>query len=271
MRVVRSKFACICLAALLLGGCAARLPQQTSQLEGADLKRAEERLSRFLSQTCVEAVDSDVRLTWRAYAQQETYPASMQAAAPALLRLSLNDPLGRPLLLLAADEKRFTLADNRKGQGYTGSTELRFVRRFLPAFIPVSDLFFWLSGRVRPERMQAAAVRVDRDGGLWWHGGSPDGGKTVHILALDGKNRLVRHMIADKKTDEILFEARYSDYLATTSDCAWPGRIELSGKSLEADYAIEFSEIFSFAPIDRQRFQIKLPPHFKVKEMTGKD
>jgi outer membrane biogenesis lipoprotein LolB len=270
MKAVRSEFACICLAALLLGGCAARLPQQTTQLDGAELKRAEERLSRFLSQTCVEAVDSDVRLTWRAYAQQETYPASMQAAAPALLRLALNDPLGRPLLLLAADEKRFTMADNRKAQGYTGSTELRFVRRFLPAFIPVSDLFFWLSGRVRPERMQAAAVRVDRDGGLWWHGGSSDG-KTVHILALDGKNRLSRHMIADKKTDEILFEARYSDHLATTSDCAWPGRIELSGKSLEADYAIEFSEIFSFAPLDRQRFQIKLPPHFKVKEMTDKD
>ncbi|WP_417911831.1 lipoprotein insertase outer membrane protein LolB [Candidatus Electronema sp. TJ] len=270
MKAVRSEFACICLAALLLGGCAARLPQQTSQLSGAELKQAEERLSRFLSRSCVEAVDSDVRLTWRAYAQQETYPASVQAAAPALLRLSLNDPLGRPLFLLAADEKRFTLADNQKSQGYTGSTELRFVRRFLPTFIPVNDLFFWLSARVRPERMQAAAVRVDRDGGFWWHGGSPDG-KTVHILALDAKNRLSRHLIADKQTDEILFEARYSDYLATTSDCAWPGRIELSGKSLEADYAIEFSEIFSFAPIDRQRFQITLPPHFTVKEMSDKD
>jgi outer membrane biogenesis lipoprotein LolB len=261
---------CICLAALLLGGCAARLPQQTSQLDGAALNKAEERLNRFLSQSCVEAVDSDVRLTWRAYAQQETYPASMQAAAPALLRLSMNDPMGRPLLLLAADEKRFTLADNRKSLGWTGSTELRLIRRFLPAFIPVNDFFFWLSGRVRPERMQAAAVRVDRSGGLWWHGGSPDG-KTVHILALDGNNRLSRHLIADKKTDEILFEARYSGYRATDKDCAWPAKIELSGKSLEADCVIEFNEIFSFAPVGRERFQITLPPHFTVKEMTDKD
>ena len=141
--------------ALLLGGCALRLPQ-TERLNKTELKKAEEQLTAFLSQSCVDAVDSDVKLTWRAYAQQETYPAAMQAAAPALLRLALNDPLGRPLLLLGSDGSTFTLADNRKAVGYTGSTELKFIRRFLPAFIPADDLFFWLSGRVRPERLRAA-------------------------------------------------------------------------------------------------------------------
>jgi hypothetical protein len=255
--------------ALLLGGCAIKLPQ-TEQLGGRGLKQAEARLNAFMGQSCVEAADSDVKLTWRAYAQQETYPATMQAAAPALLRLALNDPLGRPLFLLGADGKTFTLADNRKSLGYTGSTELKFIRRFLPAFIPMDDMFFWLSGRVRPERMRAAAARLDGEGRVWWHGGSSDG-KTVHILALDEENRLSRHLIADKQTDEVLFEARYSGYQKTPKDCAWPGRIELAGKALEAEYTIEFSEIFGFSPIEPQRFHVTLPPHFTVKQMTDKD
>ncbi|WP_417914775.1 hypothetical protein [Candidatus Electronema sp. JM] len=256
-------------AALLLGGCALRLPQ-TERLNKTELKKAEEQLTAFLSQSCVDAVDSDVKLTWRAYAQQETYPAAMQAAAPASLRLALNDPLGRPLLLLGSDGSTFTLADNRKAVGYTGSTELKFVRRFLPAFIPADDLFFWLSGRVRPERLRAAAARSDAQGAIWWHGGSSDG-KTVHIFALDSKNRLSRHLIADKKNDEILFEARYSGYKKTPKDCAWPGKIELSGKALEAEYSIEFKELFGFGPLDQQQFQITLPPHFTVKQMTNQD
>jgi outer membrane biogenesis lipoprotein LolB len=270
MNTFRSQFACLCLASLLLGGCASKVSHQSAQLDGKRLKLAEERLSNFLMQSCVDGIDSDVKLSWKAYAQQETYPATLQAAAPASLRLALTDPLGRPLLLLGSDGKTFTLADNRKAQGYRGNTELKFVRRFLPSFIPMDDLFLWLSGRVRGERMQTAAARTDAEGTLWWHGGSTDG-RTAHILALDRQNRLSRHIVMDKKTDEILFEARYSGYVKTAKACAWPGKINLSGKALEADYSIEFGEIFGYGPLDKQRFEVTLPPHFTVKEMTDKD
>lgn len=266
---MRHMLAGTCLAILLLGGCAVKLPQ-TEQLGGADLEDATERLNLFLDQSCVAAVESDVTLSWAAYGQKDRYAASLQAAAPASLRLSLNDPLGRPLLLLGTDGKTFTLADNRKAVGYTGSTDLRFVRRFLPAFIPTDDLFLWLSARVRPDAMRRAAARVDAEGRIWWHGGSPDG-KTVHILAFDRQNHLSRHLVADQTTNEILFEADYSGYQSTNKDCAWPGRISFTGKALEADYAIQFEELFGFSPIDKKRFQISLPPHFTRKEMTDQD
>ncbi|CAK8715361.1 Outer-membrane lipoprotein LolB [Candidatus Electronema halotolerans] len=258
-----------CLCILLLGGCAVKLPQ-TERLGGTDLEDAQERLNLYLAQSCVAAVDGDVTLSWSAYGQNDRYAASLQAAAPALLRLSLNDPLGRPLLLLGTDGKTFTLADNRKAVGYTGSTDLRFVRRFLPAFIPTDDLFLWLSGRVRPETMRRAAARADAEGRIWWHGGSSDG-TTVHILAFDRQNHLSRHLVADQKTNEILFEADYSGYQSTNKDCAWPGRINFTGKALEADYAITFEELFGFGPIDKKHFQVSLPPHFTVKQMTDQD
>ncbi len=262
---MRSSLVIICLAALLLGGCASKAPQ-TEQLGGVALDDAAERLNLFLAQSCVAAVDSDVNLSWSAYGQEETYSAELQAAAPASLRLALNDPLGRPLLLLATDGKTFTLADNRKAVGYTGSTALHFIRRFVPSFIPTNDLFLWLSGRVRPETMHRAAARTDANGRIWWHGGSPDG-KTVHILAFDRKNHLSRHLVADKKTNEILFEADYSGYRSSDEDCAWPGKISFSGKALEADYTIEYEEIVSFDPIDKKQFQITIPAHFTVKTL----
>lgn len=252
-------------AMLLLGGCAARLPQ-TEQIAGKKLQQAEARLNTFLKQSCVSAVDSDVQIGGKAYGQQETYAATLQAAAPSSLRLALTDPLGRPLLLLGSDGRTFTLADNRKSVGWTGSTDLKFVRRFVPAFIPAADLFSWLSGRVSKEKMRAAAARTDAEGTVWWHGGAD--GKIAHILAIDKENRLSRHLVVDRKTNAILFEARYSGYKKTPKDCAWPGRIDLSGKSLEADYSLAFTEIVSFDPISAERFQITLPPHFTVKEMA---
>lgn len=262
---------CICLVSLLLGGCALKLPQ-TEQLGGAALEKAEERLNLFFAQSCAAAVDSDVTLSWAAYGKKERYAAQLQAAAPSLLRLALNDLLGRPLFLLGTDGKTFTFADNRKAIGYTGSTGLKFIRRFLPAFIPTDDLFLWLSGRVRLQNMRKAAARTDAAGRIWWHGGSSDNKKTVHILALDRHNRLSSHIVADKKTNEILFEAKYSDYQnIADKDCAWPGKISFSGKALEADYAIEFEELFGFGEIDQKRFKINLPAHFTIKKMTDKD
>ena len=259
-----------CAAAILLGGCSAKMPQQSAQLDGEPLRQAEKRLRSFLNQSCVEAVDSDVQLSWKAYTQQETYPAELQAQAPASLRLALTDPLGRPLLLLGSDGKTFTLADNRKVQGWRGNTDVPFIRRFLPAFIPMDDLFLWLSGRVRGERMQAAAARLDTEGTLWWHGGSA-GSTTAHILALDEKNRLSRHLVVDSASNDILFEARYSEYQATDKDCAWPGKIVLAGKAVEAEYTVAFSKIVSHTPVDRDRFEVTLPPHFTVKELTDQD
>ncbi|MCI5146407.1 MAG: hypothetical protein D3923_12970, partial [Candidatus Electrothrix sp. AR3] len=242
------------LCVLLLGGCSTKLPL-TEEISGEKLKQAEKKLIHFLDQSCVNAVDSDIKLSWHAYGQQETYPAVLQAMGPASLRLALTDPLGRPLFLLASDGTTFTLADNSKSIGYTGSTELQFIRRFLPEFIPSEDLFHWLSGRIHKKNMlQVASTRSDMKEQLHWYEVSiSQEANPIHLLALDKKNRLSRHMIVDKDNDDILFDARYSSYRETTGECGWPGKIDLSGKALEAEYSIEFTEIFNFSPIEEQR------------------
>ena len=255
---------------VLLSGCSSKLPK-TEEISGPELEEAEDKLVHFLDQTCVTSVDSDIRLSWKAYGQEKTYPAVLQATAPSFLRLSVIDPLGRPLLLLGSDGETFTLADNNESVGYTGSTELQFIRRFVPSFIPANDLFRWLGGRINGKDMLAvASTRKDAEQPLnWYEIGYPD--KTTHLLALNKENQLSRHLVVDQEKEDVLFDAEYSNYSETTADCFWPGRIDISGKELEAEYAIEFEEILGFEAIEEQRFQVKLPPHFTEKKLIDKE
>ena len=233
-------------------------------VSGPDLDLVQSRLTRFRDQSCVAAIDSDVRLGWQAYGQLETYPATLQATAPAFLRFAVVDPLGRPLLLLASNGSTFVLADNRTGVGYTGMADSDFIHQYLPEGIAVHDLFFWLSGRIRQDGLQVLSARKAEEGPLFWY--EVDyGDRLIHLLGLD-RDHLRRHLILDEN-DTILFDAQYSGYFETTEDCGWPGKIVVSGEGLAAAFTLEFTKMYSFSPLNDQLFQLQLPPHFAVRNV----
>ncbi len=261
---------CCCAGLLVLSGCAAT-PPKTMDIRGAEFKQeVEGKLSHFLNQSCVNSVDSDVRLSLQAYAQEKLYSATLQATAPAFLRIAVVDPLGRPLILLGANEKGFTLADNSEAVGYTGNMNLGLVHKFLPKFIPTEDLFYWIGGRVNKTGMKVVSTKLDAEKSLYWYGVTYDGRnvKMTHMLALNDESQLIRHMVLDAN-DNVQFEATYSNYSATPQACSWPGRVDISGEAMEADFALEFTEIFSFKPIDKKRFHVKIPPHFVVRKLIN--
>ena len=260
-----------CAGLLILSGCAAAPPKTVKIDNSIELRQAESKLSRFLGQSCVHAVDCDVQLSWQAYGQGKTFSATMQAMQPSFLRLAMTDPLGRPLVLLGAHGNRFTLTDNNEAIGYTGTMDLDVVRKFLPEFIPAHDLFYWLSGRVNRNGMRVLSTRMDAKENLYWYKVAYPGGSSKdmsHMLALNEKNQLVRHMVLDAE-DDIQFAAKYSEYVVTPRVCSWPGRIEISGEALEADFTLAFTEIFDFKPIEQKRFQVRIPPHFKVRKIIN--
>ncbi|MEA2115346.1 MAG: hypothetical protein U9P36_08165 [Thermodesulfobacteriota bacterium] len=264
MSCFRCWFLCSSIFCLLLvGGCGSKLPR-TVAVSGPDLDLARSRLTRFFDQSCVTAIDSDVRLGWQAYGQLETYPATLQATAPAFLRFAVVDPLGRPLLLLASNGSTFVLADNRKGVGYTGMTDSDFIHQFLPEGIVAHDLFFWLSGRIRQDGLQILSARKAEDGTLFWYE-IDYGDRLIHLLGLD-QGQLSRHLVLDEN-DTILFDAQYSGYFDTSEDCDWPGKIVASGDGLAADFTLEFAKIYSYSPLGDQLFQLQLPPHFAVRNV----
>jgi outer membrane biogenesis lipoprotein LolB len=258
----------------MLGGCAATPPKTVEIRDSTELRQVESKLSRFLGQSCVNAIDSDVKFSWQAYGQGKTFSATMQAMHPSSLRLAMIDPLGRPLILLGAHGNRFTLADNNEAIGYTGTMDLDVVQQFLPAFIPHEDFFYWLSGRVNRQGMKTLSTKMDAKENLSWYEvaypdqADEDKEKMTHMLALNEDNQLVRHMILDADGD-IQFEAKYSDYSATPKMCSWPGQIEISGDALDADFTLIFTEIFDFKPMEQKRFHVKIPPHFEVRKLIN--
>ncbi|MGB5686746.1 MAG: hypothetical protein WBM35_13100 [Candidatus Electrothrix sp.] len=255
----------------MLNGCAATPPKTVEISSSTELRQVESKLSRFLGQSCVNAVDCDVQLSWQAYGQGKTFSATMQAMHPSSLRLAMMDPLGRPLILLGVHGNKFTLADNNESIGYTGTMDLNVVQKFFPEFIPKGDIFYWLSGQVNRNGMQIVSTRMDAEESLYWYeiaytsGSSKD---VTHKLALNKDNQLVSHMVLDADGD-IQFEATYSEYSATPKTCSWPGRVELSGEALEADFTLVFTEIFNFKSMEQKRFQVKIPPHFEVRKIIN--
>jgi hypothetical protein len=260
-----------CAGVLVLSGCAATPPKTVEIGSSSELRQVESKLSRFLGQSCVNAVDCDVQLSWQAYGQGKTFSATMQAMQPSSLRLAMIDPLGRPLVLLGVHENKFTLADNNEAIGYTGTMDLDVVHKFLPDFISKDDIFYWLSGQVNRSGMKTLSTKMDAKDKLYWYEVAyPDGSSKdmTHKLALNDANQLVRHMVLDADGD-IQFEATYSKYSKTPKTCSWPGRVEISGDALEADLTLIFTEIFDFKPMEQKRFQVKIPPHFEVRKVVN--
>lgn len=256
---IEGKLFSACVFFLLLSGCAPKLPQ-TVAVSGHELEIGQSGLNRFLQQPCVTAIDSDVRLQWQVYGHQETYPATLLAATPSFLRFAIVDPLGRSLMLLAADGSSFTLADNRKGIGYTGQMESDFIYKYLPYGISGKDVFYWLSGRIRSNGMQILSTRKGKDDTFFWY--EVDyGDRLIHLLGVDG-DLLNRHLVLDGET--ILYDVQYSGYTDTTAECRWPGKIVITGERLTTDLTLEFTKTYSFSPLSEKLFQLRLPSHFTV-------
>jgi outer membrane biogenesis lipoprotein LolB len=259
---------------LLLAGCATTPPKTVEIRNSTELREVESKLARFLGQSCVNAIDCDVQLSWKAYGHGKTFSATMQAMHPSSLRLAMIDPLGRPLILLGAHGNRFTLADNNEAIGYTGTMDLDVVQKFLPEFIPKDDIFYWLSGRINKRGLKTLSTRMDAEENLTWYEvaypsqPAEEKEKTTHMLALNAENQLARHMVLDADGD-VQFEAKYSAYSATPTMCSWPGQVEISGDALDADFTLVFTEIFDFNPMKKKRFHVKIPPHFEVRKLIN--
>jgi len=247
----------------MVSGCASRLPRTVS-LEKSVENLAVKRLDDFVHESCVEAMDSDVRVSWQAYGRKVFYTATLQAASPSFIRFAAVDPLNRPLYLLVSTGKDFTFADNIHGEGFTGTGEAEYFKRFLPQGILADELFLWLSGRVKEEGLRLLSVSKAEEGALFWYEVRYDD-SLKHLLGLDLKH-LRRHLVVDK-ANRIVLDVQYAGYNATPRDCDWPGTMKVDGEAMEASLSLEVKKVYSYARPDEQIFHLQLPAHYTVHEM----
>jgi outer membrane lipoprotein-sorting protein len=260
--VTTRRTCCLVLLVLLLGGCAGKLPR-TSPLAGAEQDEARTRLEQFLDRHCANAVDGDVEVGWQAYGRRENYAATLQAVKPASFRFAVVDPLGRPQLLLVSDGRTFTLADNRRAEGFTGSTASAYLAKYLPPGVARDDVFSWLSGRLDPTGLGTPTMETADRGGEFWYTFRKKSMNQTLVLTREG---LVRRILRDGN-DKVLLDVRYSDYQRTPDGCTWPSTLRVTGRDLPAEFTLRFTKIYSQKPPAASTFLLRLPPHFTVHQV----
>ncbi|MCL1980676.1 MAG: hypothetical protein FWG62_06340 [Proteobacteria bacterium] len=253
-----------CLA--MLAGCAGKQPQTVP------LAQVEERVAKvlwtdFLGARRPQALDADVRLLWEVLGSKGGVGASLLVQRPALFRVTVNDPLGRTLILAVADASAFTMVDNRSGHIYQGPVQSHFWRTYVPEAVMPEDLLPLLGGFLAKEQGGAAAPSQDKEGrGIWYQW--RDEKRQEHYVLLERESgTMLQHLLFDDRGDQAL-AVQYADYRTEkNSDFPWPFRLRISGQAITGTLTVHIERIFSFLSQEAAAFQVVPPPHFTVERV----
>ncbi|MBM9612743.1 hypothetical protein JWJ90_00415 [Desulfobulbus rhabdoformis] len=257
------------LCGLLLAGCVSKIPQ-TTQLSSPESVQALERWSSFLQHPRPKALDADYRLRWKVLGSQGGVDAVLLLQQPAMLRFAANDPLGRALVLLVSDGRRFTLVDNRKAEAYTGNTDSALWHEYVPASIQPQDLFAYLGGLVEPEWIGRVEPFLDAQGKGYWYRFQDQQGLTHYLLLGAQTGRLQRHLLFDEEDDDLL-DLDYSGQVGSPrpgeEGLQWPGLVKVSGEAVTGEVELSLEKLYGFSVRGTSAFRLSLPPHYSVKEV----
>ncbi len=247
---------------VLLPACATRLPPATP-LTGGDEQPGRELLARFLAASCPGGLDADVTLAWQGYGNHRQVAAVLQAQTPGLVRLSVNDPLGRPLLLLVIDGRRFTLVDVSREQATIGSMDSSFWHQYMPAAVRGRDLFAWLTGRLPAGPMQVIEVlRSTENSDYWFVLDYGDGLR--HRVRIDPQRLLLRdHLLLDAR-GRVVLDVIYTYGQDRDGACPLPLSLEATGRDLSGSFSLAVDRVYSRGNVADSVFRLHLPPHYSV-------
>ena len=251
---------------LLLQGCVSKMPK-TIPLAEDQKGEAERVLAAFLREGRPQALDADIKLGWDFLAGKGTAEAIVQVQQPAFLRLSLPDPLGRAMVLVASDGKTFTMVDNRAGKGYQGSVDSKFWHSYVPPPLAPEDLFPLLGGFLsQPPPTGMDMFSAERQTGFWyvWK----EGPLLVHRLLIDrSAARLIRHLVIDGRGDTLL-DVRYSDFHSgVEGHPSWPHLVEVEGAMITGTLTVQIVRVVSYDPLPPARFYLSLPSHYTLEQV----
>jgi len=252
------------LCCLFLAGCAGKLPK-TSPLAAGETAQALKTWSRFLHAEHPQAVDADYRLRWDVLGSKGGIDAVVQMKKPAMLRFAANDPLGRALILVVSDGEEFTFVDNRTAEVFQGKNDSKFWRNYVPDSIRATDLFAYLGGFVDQDQVSGVEPALDESGQGYWYVWQDQQAVTHHVLLEGERGQIVRHLLVDKKGDQVL-DLRYKGLVgsgkAGEKDLRWPKMVEVTGEAVTGTIALQAEKIYAFSVRGTSAFRLTPPPHF---------
>ncbi len=257
------------LAALLWGlffisGCAGSLPN-LQPLNTTEHHEAERLRAHLLQNRTPQQLDADIVLGWHGYGQTRQVSGGLQASAKGAFRLTVPDPLGRPLLLLVADAQGFTLIDNQQGHAYTGPVWNHYVTQYIPTRLPMDLLFSLLVDRF-PEQNPRSMHRDDsRQHAYWYVFDLADGLR--HMVMAEANSPLPRRQLLLAQDKTILLDLAYTGQNRLTATTLLPRQLIITGDKLPGEFQIDFQTLYPEPQFSGDIFHIRVPPHFDLEEV----
>lgn len=259
---------------LLFGSGCATLPA-TRPL--AELQQQEvvavfhETMARQLDCSC--CLDAQVRLSLKSLVQNGTISGFVQAKSPSFFKFTGLNPLGQPLMFLVTDGTFFRYVAVPEGKGYEGLVTAAAFKKYAPPGFDPAHGFYWLSGRLAPERLRIFSVAQDPEGhGVWLELAYVTEVSEVdplrrHVLFDPVQQVILRHLVADSD-GQILVDVRYDDYAqppeGVPNNCRLPGVIRIHVNHNGALMELTLGDWLYDVSLSAEDFRVDLPSGFQL-------
>ncbi|MFA7383865.1 MAG: hypothetical protein WC001_10495 [Desulfurivibrionaceae bacterium] len=224
-------------------------------------------------QECACCLDAQVRVSLRSVLQNGVISGFVQAKAPAFLKFTGLNPLGQPMMILVADGTFFRYVSVPEGKGYDGLVTAEAFKKYAPQGFDPEHGFYWLAGRMAPERLRIFSVAQDQEGhGLWLelaYATEAFSGKAHrrHVLFDPVRQVIRRHLVADQD-GRIIVEVHYDDYVQVpgggSDSCRLPGLISIHANHNGALMELTLEDWLPDASFSADDFRVELPAGFTL-------
>lgn len=252
----------LCLV-ITLGGCSGKLGS-VKPLAAPERSVAEQQLRDFMAQPAPPALDADIRLHWDILGYAGSVDGMLQIQPPAYVRLTLVDPLGRPLFILASDGKEYTAVNSQLGRAYIGDTGSDTWQKYIGQLDP-AELFPVLGGRIPPKYQNLASVGVVD--GHRWYVFTADEKSFRYQLDKTGKTMVEQIMVtpAGEPGIRVAYNGFKKRSEGSGASFWWPEKLTIEGTVVRGRIDVEFREIVATRLLAPAHFKLSIPSHYHVE------
>ena len=249
---------------ILSSGCAGKIPV-TRPLVGAQQVQAGMLLEKLQHRGKTDSLDADIAVSWSGYGGKQSFSGTLQAVRTGQYRLSILDPLGRPVFLLTVNKNFFTFVDNRQARGYTGPVDSSFLHQYIPAAVSPAVLYSLLTAQVPDISLVNVTGGQGNNRSHYWFA-FPCGSVLHRLVEVDEvSGQLVRQVIRDKKTT--LLEVIYKGFQGETGQLSLPVRLLINSKNLPGSVELVMKKVFPNKIFPDSLFTIAVPKYYQMSRV----
>jgi len=259
----------------VLSGCAGKFPQ-VLDISGDESERVEAAFSAMLEKQQLHEclLDAEVDVTFVAGRLLATRSGRLngylQIMPPSHVKFIALNPIGQPLVIMAADGRRFHTVVIPEARDYEGEVASKTFRKYSPPGFDPADVYYWFAGRVAPGPSGIRPLGRDAAGSGYWLSFGYADDENRHYLRLEPDEGLVmRHLVQDSRGRNI-FDVSYDAYqvaggngacslpaVITVQSAVQAGKMEITMDSFLADAVLTARDFTVESPAGYERVVVK--------------